>query len=102
MEYNLEDRLQHDKQNMLDGELRERCPHDTCDIHKIQVVSPLRNPCARWLSHFLQSPQVYWSVGYSVFDILFLVHTGHLMQNVGLHLAHNHVSSSAGSLGRHS
>ncbi len=95
MEHILYDRLQHDKQNMLDGELRERCPHDTCDIHKIQVVSPLRNPCARWLSHFLQSPQVYWSVVYSVLDILFLLHSGHLLQNVGVHFAHNHVASSS-------
>ena len=63
--------------------------------HQRKVVSSLRNQCSRWLSHFLQSPQVYWSVVYIVFDILFLVHTGQLMQNVGLHLAHNHVSSSS-------
>ena len=95
MEYILDDRLQHDKQNMFSGELRERCPHDTCDIHKIQVVSSSGNHCARLLSHFLQSPQVYWSVVYIVFDILFLVHSGQLLQNVGVHFAHNHVSSSS-------
>ncbi len=47
MEYILYDRLQHDKQNMFSGELRERCPHDTCDIHKIKVASSVRYHCER-------------------------------------------------------
>ncbi len=39
MEYDLEDRLQHDNQNMFSGELRERCPHESCDMQQIKVVS---------------------------------------------------------------
>ena len=40
------------------------------------------------------SPHVYWSEAATFFDVLFFLHWGHLLQNVGVHFSHNHVSSS--------